>query len=82
MPLPELFDNTFCAWLEANGVTFADGTGSFETPFTCTIDPNTLKIGIGELINVYTTHEVDHQSTFSEDCMLCHRELAVIDALN
>lgn len=51
MAKPNLFDDKFYAWLEANGVTFTEEDWArAQAPLKATIDLNKLKTGVAELI--------------------------------
>lgn len=52
MAQPELFQDTFYKWLEANGVTFdwTNWEGAPKPPFRALIDLNALKVGVAELV--------------------------------
>ena len=48
----DVFVSAMYRWLELNGVTFSEVTVE-SPPFTCTVDLNTLKIGMVELIEAF-----------------------------
>lgn len=77
MPQPDLFENVFHAWLEANGVKFDESMTA--PPFHCTIDLNALKLGFIELLafeQLRTTHDLLHDPALVPGgaCDFCDEE--------